>query len=810
MIRVSFNDGWLFKKNPANKNLDNTGEHVFAPVTVPHDAMIGEKRNPANPSGTAVGYFPGSNYTYTKDFFIPEDYRGKKVILEFEGVYQSCLVHVNSLFAGSNHYGYSSFSVDITPCLTYGAENKLSLQVYNESQPDGRWYSGGGIYRPVWMIVGDETRVSTYGLKITTPDVSTEVSTVVTQIDIEHDGAVTRTIDVLTELIDCNGQTVASEISRMTLLPHSKDKLFQHIFVKDTKLWSLDEPNLYKCRVTLREGDKVWDTAEDNFGIREIKVDPVRGLRLNGERVLLRGECLHHDNGVIGAATFDRAEERRVEISKAAGFNSIRTSHNPASRAMLEACDRLGVLVMEESFDTWMTPKTQFDYARDFADNWENDVKSIVDKDFNHPSVIMYSIGNEIREVGTPVGSAMNRKIANKVRKLDSTRYVTNAINILAGFGGRMGKVLEDMGVLKKGTLGENDDINDIMTTMLGGMNKISAHPTMQNRVKESCDGLDLAGFNYARDCYEDNVKRFPNRILYGSETFPPDIDLNWEIVKKYPQVLGDYTWTGWDYLGESGIGVVKYNDVKGFNAPWPCFVAYCGDMNIIGDRRPISYYREIVFGLRKEPYIAVQLPEHYADKKNMTPWTTEECVGSWTWPGFENKPCVVEVYSDAPEVELFLNGKSLGIKATERFKAYFDIAYEPGELRAVCLRDGAAAQKFILHTAGENVHLEAAADRVKLSSDGQDLAFVTASVVDDNGILNTSGSHMVEVTVDGPAVLQGMGSGDPYTTEDFFATEHLTFEGRLLAVVRPTGKGSIKVKLRMEGQETLVELTAE
>lgn len=810
MIRVSFNDGWNFKKNPSNKNLDNTGEYSFRPVTVPHDAMIGEKRDVRHPFGTEGGYYPGSNYTYTKEFYIPEEYRGKKVILEFEGVYQSCLVHVNDLFAGSNHYGYTCFTLDITPYLSYGAKNMVTVNVYNEPQPSGRWYSGGGVYRPVWMMVGDKVRVPAYGLKITTPDVSLEVSAVKICLEIEHDGDITRTIDVETEILDDTGVVVAREISRVTLLPYTADRLFQHIFVKEARLWFLDEPNLYTCKVTLKEGERIWDIVEDVFGIREIKVDPVHGLRLNGQRVLLRGECLHHDNGVLGAATFARAEERRVEISKEAGFNSIRISHNPASRAMLEACDRMGMLVMEESFDTWTMPKRQFDYARDFADNWERDVESIVNKDFNHPSVFMYSIGNEIREAGTPVGSVMNRKIADKFRKLDGSRFVTNAINVLAGFGGKMGKTLEDMGVLEKGTIGENEDINDIMTTMLDGMNRLSGHAVMQDRIRESADSLDVVGFNYARGCYEGNLRDYPNRLLYGSETFPPDIDLNWELVKKNPRILGDYTWTGWDYIGEAGIGIVKYNDRKGFNAPWPCFLAYCGDMNIIGDRRPMSYYREIVFGLRKEPYIAVQLPEHYADQKNMTPWATEECVGSWTWPGFEEKPCIVEVYSDAAEVELFLNGQSLGRKTTERFKVCYDIKYVPGELRALCYRDGTAAQEYTLRSAGSDLCLRAKTDRDTLRADGQDLAFVTISVEDGRGILNTSGAHRVDVSVEGPAVLQGLGSGDPFSTEDFTAWSHLTFEGRLLAVVRSTGKGEIMVRLQMEGQEILVSMKAE
>ena len=809
MIRQSFNDGWMVKKNPWNRKEDNQGEYVFRPVTLPHDAMIAERRDPGNPSGTAGAYYPGFNYTYVKKFFVPEDCAGKSVSLEFEGVQQSCLVSVNGQSAGSCHYGYTCFAVDIAPYLRFGQENTVTVRVRSGSQPSARWYTGAGIYRPVSLLVGGEVHVARNGLRISTPDVAEDVSTVRTELRVNYTGRVTRTVDVCTEIAGPDGTPAAREVSKLTLKPGAEETLFQRIYVRDARLWSLEEPNLYTCTVTLREGEEIWDRAEERFGIREFKLDPVHGLRLNGKQVLLRGACCHHDNGVLGAATFARAEERRVELGKAAGFNSLRVSHNPASRALLEACDRLGVLVMEESFDTWTTPKRAFDYAWDFEDHWEKDVESLVDRDFNHPSVFMYSIGNEIADTGSALGAVWNRRIANKVRRLDGTRLVTNAINGMVGLGENMAQTVIKLGYVDPEALTENGDINDVMTSIMSQMNVISAHPMIDENIRESCDGLDLSGYNYMRGCYEKYIAAYPNRMIYGSETFPPEIDLNWALVKKHPQILGDYTWTGWDYLGEAGIGATTYNCRAEFGAPWPYYIAYCGDINLIGDRRPASYFREIVFGLRTEPYIAVQLPAHYADRKNPSVWGTVESVGSWTWPGFEGKPCVCEVYADAAEVELFLNGQSLGRQAVERCQAHFDTIYQPGELRAVAYGADGGRTEFALRTAGSDVRIAAQADRTVLAADGQDLAYVTVSVVDGQGLLHTAADKTVRVTVEGAGVLQGLGSADPRSTEDFAGPEHRTFEGRLLAVVRTVSAGAIRVVLEADGQRTAVELTA-
>ena len=821
MIRISFNDNWMFAKDNSNMMSDATGSTVIENkiVSLPHDAMIMETRNDKNPSGNAGGFYPGGNYTYTKKFQISEQEDGKTVILEFEGVYNIARVYVNGDFVCSNHYGYTGFYADITPYLIYGAENTVIVKVMNGSIPNSRWYSGSGIYRPVFILIGESIRIAPNGLRITTPDVAKDISLVETTVKLEYDGKATKKIYVCTEVKDAKGVVVATEKTPVTLFTGKTPTIHQKIYVRDAKLWSVEVPNLYTCEVKLMMGDEVLDETVTNFGIRRIQIDPMYGLRINGEKVLLRGSCIHHDNGIVGACTFAQSEERRVTILKEAGFNSIRVSHNSAPKSLLEACDRVGMLVVEESFDMWNTSKNPYDYALEFANSWEKDVEAIVTKDFNHPSVLMYCIGNEIQELGTPAGARWNREIADKFRTLDSTRPVTNAVNGLMTIMDNMIPVMLELGLItmeqvmamkdKSSEKKKGGDINDAMTGLMGQMNYLTTHHSVGEKLEETYGGLDISGLNYMRDSYAPMLEAYPNRIVYGSETLPPDIDLNWKLVKELPGCIGDYTWTGWDYIGESGVGIIGYNGEGGFFSPYPAYLAYVGDIDIVGNRRPMSYYREIVFGLRSKPYIAVEFPEHYKDTKLMTPWVVEESLESWTWPGYESRPIKVEVYSAEEEVELFVNGESAGKLPTgeaNRFKAVFDTTYHPGRLEAVAYSSGIEKERFEIQTAGNELKLAAQLDKVILKADGQDLSYLMLSLTDEDGRLNTSLDRKVAIIVDGVGTLQGFGNADPQSTENFYATERTTFHGKVLAVVRAgTEKGDICVTASCEGCENII-----
>lgn len=814
MKKISFNNEWTVKKSITDLTQQMLGDGVAfteAIVDLPHDAMVYEKRAANSYGGTAYGFYEGGDYEYTKIFHVDsEDYK-KTFVLEFEGIFNRGRVYVNGAFVGSVHYGYTRLKLDITHHLVFGADNTVIVKVTNSDIASSRWYTGSGLYRPVWMHVGGPVRIAVDGLKIQTPDVSEKVSTVATSIAVEYDGKIQKPVVLKTIIKDADNHIVAEEKTKYTLMGDSRPVIRQRIYLKDAKLWSVENPYLYTCKVEVCDGDQILDQTESSFGIRSITINPVEGMKINGKAVLLRGGCVHHDNGPVGAATFNRAEERRVEILKEAGFNAVRIAHNSSSKAMLDACDRLGMLVMEACYDVWTQSKSQYDYALDFADFWERDIEDMVTKDYNHPSVIIYSIGNEIQDLHTPDGAAWNRKLAEKVRELDNTRFVTNGINGLMSVMDNLPMVLVDLGILSMEQLkammnpdadAPTGDINDMMTAMLGMMNELATHKDVKEKLAEAYSALDLCGFNYMRGVYDIYKEEFPNMVYFGSETLPPDIDLNWAKVKEIPACIGDFTWTAWDYIGEAGVGIVEYDKPTAFKKAYPAYLAYCGDIDIIGHRRPMSYYREIVFGIRKVPYLAVQLPEHYGQTAACTPWSVAESVSSWTWKGFEGKPCKVEVYSDAEEVELLVNGVSIGrMSAGEknRFKAIFETVYEPGKIEAVAHYSNGETRNFKLQTAGEEIQLEVNADRTELAAG--DISYLTISLVDDKGILNTAVDRKITVSVEGAGILHGLASADPWSEENFFDTERNAFYGKALAVVRAKNEaGVIKVTVTADG----------
>ncbi|WP_327697996.1 glycoside hydrolase family 2 TIM barrel-domain containing protein [Streptomyces sp. NBC_00459] len=802
MIRTSFNDGWQTRPK-VNPFAELSGTKVpFRPVALPHDAMIERERTApggeVTMEGGAGAYFPGGTYEYRKTFAVPEEHRGKRILVEFEGVHRDAVVFINGDYAGQRPYGYSQFLIDADRFLRFGEDNEIRVEA--RAHRDSRWYTGAGIYRDTWLLIGEVVRIAPYGVRVTTPDIDGERAVVEVATRVENDSIAIRTVDVVTEVRDADGSVVATDLSKITVLPGEPATVRQRLYVRGPLLWSPDTPALYTTTVALKDADAEVDAEAVTFGIRSLRLDPEHGLRINGGTVKLRGACVHHDNGVLGAATFARAEERRVQLLKDAGFNAIRMSHNPMSKAMLDACDRLGVLVVDEAFDVWTSGKSEFDYSLNFPEWWERDIEAMVAKDFNHPSVIMYSIGNEIPETGSPLGAAWGRRLAEKVRASDDTRYVTNAVNGMLAVMSELGKLRGQSQEKAVGTgEGEEKGINTLMADAGDMMNAISASGLVTEKTAESFAVLDVAGMNYAEARYALDKDLFPHRIILGTETFPTRIDGNWRLVEQHGHVIGDFTWTGWDYLGEAGIGRPQYLTPGGprpaHTAPYPYLVAGCGDLDITGHRRPASYYREIVFGLRTEPYIAVRRPEYHGRTYAGTPWAWSDSIDSWTWPGFEGRPVTIEVYGDADEVELLLDGRSLGrrpLGPDHRFRTEFDTTYEPGELLAVTHRAGTETGRHTLRTATGPVRLRAEPDRPSVTANGGDLAYVTLALTDPDGTLHTAADRPVTVEVSGPGVLLGFGSADPATEERFDATERRTYEGRALVVLRPTGPGKI------------------
>ncbi len=780
--------------------------HGWSAVRLPHDTMIGQ---PRTPEGTpAAGYFAGGVWEYEKEFDLSEVAPGGRAVVEFEGVYRSARVYVNGRLAASHPYGYSNFHVRLDELAHDGETNRIRVEA--TARDDSRWYSGAGIYRPTWLITGGPLHIAVDGVRITTPGVDREATVVVIDTTIENDGVRPVGAQLRTELVDHHGRVVGSDRAPLTAPPGASMTAHQRIAVAAPNLWSVDDPNLYTCRSALVTDEGEVDDEVTTFGIRSVEVDSTRGLRINGQPVKLRGACIHHDNGVIGAATLGRAEERRVQLLKAAGFNALRSAHHPMSKAMLDACDRFGMLVMDEAFDAWTIAKVAEDYARWFAEWWERDVTAMVVKDFHRPSVILYSIGNEIPDLGHAGGAAQSRAMAELIRSIDPSRPVTNGINALLAIGTAaltdpLRAAAGDGGISAGAADGEMD-INDMMTKFEQYLPVLLRQEMVDQKLAEASAALDVVGYNYADARYEMDHDLHPNRVIVGSETYPSKIDELWPMVTAMDHVIGDFTWTGWDYLGESGIGRTGYDPPHagfGFLGPYPELTAGCGDIDITGFRRPISYLREIVFGRRSDPYIAVEPPEHYGRQPRVrTPWSTSG-VASWAWPGHEGAPVRVTVYSDAEEVALLRNGVEVGRNPAgpaHRYRAEFDTRFEPGELLAIAYREGVEAGRAALRSPSGEVLLAVTPDRAVVRADESDGAFIDICLVDTVGTVVHGADREVSVDIVGPGELVGLGSGQPSTEESFLDPVHTTFDGRALAVVRPTAAGALTITVSAAG----------
>ncbi|MGV3758221.1 MAG: glycoside hydrolase family 2 TIM barrel-domain containing protein, partial [Actinomycetota bacterium] len=739
MERLPFNDGWSVRPKVLSFLEAFEAGTEWEPVRLPHDAMISTARDPQGKPATA--FFAGGAWEYRKRFVVPEEDRGKRIVIEFEGVYRDGRVRVNGAFAGHRPYGYSNFHVRLDPLLRFGEENEIHVDA--TARDDSRWYSGAGIFRPVSLLVGHPVHVAVDGVHVRTPEIDDELAVVEVTTEVEDDGPSEASVEVVTEILNPAGRVVARDVSSLDLPPGGGASLRQRLAVPAPERWDVDHPALYTCATTVEVDGRVVGAERTTFGIRSLSLDVQRGLRVNGRSVDLRGACVHHDNGIIGAATIGRADERRIELLKAAGFNAVRSAHHPMSTAMLDACDRVGMLVMDEAFDMWTSPKTGDDYARSFPEWWRADVAAMVRKARNHPCVVMYSIGNEIPDVDTPTGAAQGRALAEAVRELDDTRYTTNAINPMASIGAELFAALAD------GTLAVPEDtgVNTLLTGHWALLPTVLRQAMVDQRTEASFAAVDVAGYNYLAPRYELDHDLHPNRVIVGSETFPVEIADLWAQVRANPHVIGDFTWTGWDYLGEVGVGRVGYaegqegaDSMAAFQGPYPWLTAYVGDIDITGHRRPVSYYREVVFGLRTEPYIAVLRPEHHGRAvAHQSPWAWSDAVSSWSWPGFEGRPVTVEVYADADEVELLVNGSPAGRAAggpASRYRASFEVVHQPGTIEAVAYRGGTEVGRSELRSAAGPVVLDVRPDRAEIRADDTDLAFVAIELVDGAGVL--------------------------------------------------------------------------
>ena len=788
-----FNDRWTFEKVDQDDRLKAFyGDDNKIIVTLPYDAMIREKRDKECPAGAQSGFYPGGVYTYEKSFLAPEEWKNRDVVLEFEGIYGTARVWINGALATVNRNGYMGFSVDLKPWICYGQENLIKIDVDNSNQPNSRWYTGSGIYRDVNLWTGKGVYIPHDEMKITTLSVNDDVAVVDVCAKLKNTKECGMEAKCYFELI-FEGKTVVTEKQNIVFYSEKTETVRVQLPVKCPKKWSTDHPNLYQCRAKTYIGDEICDEYTVNFGIRTLALDPVNGFQINGETVNLRGTCIHHDNGVIGAETFPEAEWYRCKRLKEAGFNAIRSSHHPMSRAMLDACDHLGMLVMDELTDMWNRGKNTYDFSDIFKEEAPKWIHHMVDKDYNHPSVVIYSVGNEIQEAGTKQGSWINRSLCNRFHELDATRFTTNALNGLNCAGKRlkviMKEVIEKFGMDTQGngSGGGSNALNSFMSLMSGEKGEFFAkHPLVTEALEECAQSCDITGLNYLSGRYELEHELHPGKTVLGTETYPADIENLWEKVTTYPHVIGDFTWTGYDYIGEAGVGIFHYDGKENFTSIYPERLGYIGDIDLIGNRRPISYFREIVYGLTNQPYIAVERMEHRGQTASKTAWMFKDNISSWTWKGHEGEKASVDVYSSGDEVELFLNGKSLGRKPAGKkshYTATYEVAYESGTLKAIAYESGKEIGKYELVTADSVKRLKAC----RVTENERDVAYVKVWLEDEHGVCNPQETQrrIIHAKVTGNGVLEGFGTANPSSEEDYFSDTVTTFEGSALAVVR-------------------------
>lgn len=874
MQKIDFNKDWICRCL--------TRDEEAYPVTLPHDAMLSEPRTQESTGEGNIGWYIGGDYEYTKNFFVPEEYKGKKVLIEFEGIYHNGEVYINGKKAAYRPYGYTNFYVDTEGFFQYGKENEIKVIARNADQPNSRWYSGTGIYRPAYLYVGEEKHIPVNGVKIRTLSYDPARIEVVVKtsspgevsLKIEFEGSkVLRVIGESTKIGNVNNDKIISsdnknmqpnesvqtgkngqksELAQVEAEKNNQEAAYQAIFqldVPNAKLWDTEHPNLYTCKAIFGE-----DEVTETFGIRELIWNPQVGMTINGERVILRGACFHHDNGVLGACTYPEAEERKMRILKENGYNAVRSAHYPCSKALLDACDRVGMLMMDEYVDVWYIHKTKYDYAGQLADWWKQDLKDMVDKDYNHPSVIMYSTGNEVAETAQKKGIALTGDMTNYLHSLDSTRPVTCGINIFFNFLSSIGlgvysddKAEKSAGNAEKNAAqaaGKNEKkvvksgektVNKATENGKKGLGSTKPEKKKKPvgsefyntlaclvgdyfmkcgatlypcdlRTKDAYANMDIAGYNYGIFRYKHDLKKYPNRLILGSETFCKDAYSFWEIAKKNKRIIGDFVWAGGDYIGEVGDGAAEYSDYK-FEDPATRMTGGNGRIDLNGKPRAEAAYTRVAFERETGPFIAVD-PVYQKEKLRLTGWQLTKALESWAWDGCNGEPAKVEVYARAAQVELFINGKSVGKKKVKKCRANFNTTYQDGEITAVSYdENGREINRYSLQTAGKETVLQVRPEEKTVKSEG--LAFIQLQYTDNKGIWKPMEKHNIKVTVEN-GVLKGLGSPAPYVKGNYTDHTVATYYGEAMAVVQADGNGPVKVTVADEERFYVVEIPCE
>lgn len=793
MKSVLIDEKWQFKRG----FLDSIGMLESEPgveVNLPHDGMIGTAVSKDATAGADSGYFTGGESNYTKYIYIPEEWKDECIGMSFDGAMMNAWVEINGSRVALQHNGYIPFFVDLTNYVTFGTENRITINVNTSMQTNSRWYTGSGLYRSVCLLHGPRVHVVQDGIYVYTKEVADGYAFLEAQVEVENATAENRVVEVTLFLYPEESDEVAAvskQAIQINALNNGVARL--RLNVKAPKLWNVDSPNLYRVKAVvknlgvyrthfIKDEETTVDEAEILFGIRTISADSIRGLRINGQSVKLKGGCLHHDNGLLGAVTMYEIEARKIKKLKEEGFNAIRTAHNPPSAALVEACDRLGMYIFDEAFDAWSMGKRGGEYSQFFEADWEKDLTAFIKRDRSHPSVILWSTGNEIPERGgLGNGYILADKIAAKVRELDSSRPVSNGIcSFWSGL---------DDDLMRGQNQSQNSDEGLASTQWEEGTEPFT-------------NGLDIVGYNYMEDIYERDHEMFPNRVILGSENFPQEIGFRWPLVERLPYVIGEFTWTAWDYIGEAGLGKTVYFDEDEPNAPkypwdllpqqtspYPWRTANDADFDIIGHRLPQGNYRSVVWG-SKETYLYSMNPDTFGKKELISLWGFPAVQESWNYSGYEGQNTELVVYSRAEEVEVFVNGESIGRKniSIERpmpYSAKFVTKYQPGVVEAVSYSEGVEISRTRLVTSGKTAKIKLIPEKLSMNANGHDLIYVNIEVVDKDDNLVSDAEISLKAEVNGNADLVGFGSANPITEENYTDDSCVTYKGRAMAILR-------------------------
>ena len=772
MRKTCIDRDWLFYLGDGSAAL--SADFVAADwrtIDLPHDWSV-ETEAAQKAGGTVIGPFStnsvgkyqtghtvGGEGWYLKNVKI-EKLENERISLYFEGAYNQTDVWLNGHRIYFNPYGYSSFRFDVTDELMEG-DNTLLVRVRNEGN-NTRWYAGSGIYRHVWLIQTPKLHVDEWDTSIQTNGEQVNI-----EMGIYNDGATAANASVSVDIVDAQGATVATKQTAVNVAASGEQAVSLSLDLANAQKWSPKSPYLYKAVIRVSNGQQT-DVLEKRFGVRSLEFSAEKGFLLNGVPTLLYGGCVHHDNGLLGAAAYDAAENRKLSLLKAQGYNAVRCSHNLPSEHFLDACDSLGLMVIDETFDQWYVKKNNEDYHRFFAEFSDRDLQVMLRRDRNHPSVIMWSIGNEIPGRIEQAGMDAAARMRNVIKQYDTTRPVTAAI------------CSWDQGQAWNSTGGD-----------------------WSAQDAKAFQSLDVGGYNYLYNKYEHDHGTHPDRLMYGSETYPKEASQNWDKVEQLPYVIGDFVWTAMDYLGEAGIGssAIRQSGGQSMFQSWPWYNGWCGDIDLIGQKKPQSYYRDVVW--RRAP-ITMGVEEYVPSGSTMavSGWGWQLEHQQWDFSGAEGTPLTVNVYSRSPQVRLYLNDELIGTKNTSStYWAGFSVPYKPGTLKAVAFDGTNEGASFTLTTPDAPVALRLTTDREEIQSDGNDLAYVTIELVDAEGRVISDSQRKVSLSLEGDGFLLAAGNASPTDMASFRSTSPALFEGRALAIIKSSdADGTIYLTATTDG----------